>query len=41
MTRKKSISIHPLDNINYVKWVADHYRGNGVDFDDRCCRFRL
>lgn len=30
----KEINKLVSDNINYVKSVANHYRGNGVDFDD-------
>lgn len=31
---EKEINKLVSDNINYVKSVANHYRGNGVDFDD-------
>lgn len=31
---EKEINKMVSDNINYVKSVANHYRGNGVDFDD-------
>ena len=31
---EKEINKLVSDNINYVKSVANLYRGNGVDFDD-------